>query len=72
MFQLHIFHYALFPLAAQFSKEYAYDGDFVSSLSDTVQQMNPILKKMLIDGEYDSYKIHADLCTNFKQVLSLR
>ncbi|MCL2460099.1 MAG: transposase, partial [Euryarchaeota archaeon] len=66
MYKLHLFHYAQFPLAAIFSQGCAYDGDFVLPLSAMVQPMEPILKKILLDGGYDSYKIHADLWYKFR------
>ena len=66
MFKLHIFHYAQFPLAAEFSGGCAYDGNFFSSLSDMVQPMKPILTKMMLDGGYDSYEIHAEVWYKFR------
>jgi hypothetical protein len=66
MNKLHIFHYAQFPLAAVFSSGNAYDGNFVSSLVNKVQAMEPTLKKMMLDAGYDSYKIHAELWYAFR------
>ena len=68
MYKLHIFHYGPFPLAALFSKGCEFDGDFALSLSDIVKKMEPVLKKLQLDGGYDSYEIHADLWYKFKLI----
>jgi hypothetical protein len=66
MYKLHIFHYGPFPLVAIFSNGLAYDGHFASDLADKVLPMDPILKKLLADGGYDSFDVHAYLWYKFK------
>ena len=66
MYKLHIFHYGPFPLAAKFSDGCEYDGGFALPLSDMVQSMGPVLKKLQLDTGYDSYDIHAGLWHRFK------
>jgi hypothetical protein len=66
MYKLHIFHYGPFPLVAIFSNGGAYDGHFASDLADKVLPMDPILKKLLADGGYDSFDVHAYLWYKFK------
>ena len=61
MYKLHIFHYGPFPLAAIFSNGCDYDGHFASDLTDKVFPMDPILKKLLADGGYDSFDVHSYL-----------
>jgi hypothetical protein len=66
MYKLHIFHYGPFPLVALFSEGCDYDGHFASDLADKVVPMDPVLKKLLLDGGYDSLTIHAHLWYTFK------
>jgi hypothetical protein len=66
MYKLHIFHYGPFPLAAIFSDGCDYDGHFAPGLADKVLPMDPILKKLLADGGYDSFDVHAYLWYKFK------
>jgi hypothetical protein len=66
MYKLHIFHYGPFPLVAIFSDGCDYDGHFVSDLVDKILPMDPILKKLLADGGYDSFDVHAYLWYKFK------
>jgi len=66
MYKLHIFHYGPFPLVAIFSDGCDYDGHFAADLADKVVPMDPILKKLLADGGYDSFAVHAYLWYTFK------
>ena len=68
MYKLHIFHYGPFPLVAMFSKGNDYDGDFSFPLGDKVLPLDPLLKKLLLDGGYDSFKIHASLWYKFNLI----
>jgi len=66
MYKLHIFHYGPFPLVAIFSDGCDYDGHFASDLVDKVLPFDLILKKLLLDGGYDSLAVHAYLWYKFK------
>lgn len=68
MYKLHIFHYGPFPLGAIFSDGCDYDGHFASDLADLVFPMAPVLKKLLLDGGYDSFDVHAYLWYKFKTI----
>jgi hypothetical protein len=66
MYKLHIFHYGQFPLVALFSNGRAWDGHFASDLADNVLPMDPVLKKLVMDGGYDSFELHAYLWYKFR------
>jgi hypothetical protein len=66
MYKFHMFHYGPFPLAAVFSDGCDYDGHFVTELVEQVLPMDPVLTKLLLDGGYDSFAVHAYLWYNFK------
>jgi len=68
MYKLHIFHYGPFPLVEIFSDGCDYDGHFASELADKVLPMDPILKKLMMDGGYDSFDVHAYLWYKFKLI----
>jgi hypothetical protein len=66
MHKCHIFHYGPFPLTAIFSDGCDYDGHFAPKLADMVLPMDPHLKKLLMDGGYDSFDNHAILWHKFE------